>query len=66
MLQIVKTQAAGAVLKDSVFETSTGFFARWKSSNSLLSGNTFAESKQVGSLSRVTALRSAVIPMARR
>eukprot|EP01047_Picozoa_sp_COSAG01_P008036 COSAG01_NODE_311_length_19072_cov_73.511727_24_plen_445_part_00 len=45
VLQIQKTQNAGAVVRNCSFHTSTGFFARWKSSNSVLEGNTWLDTR---------------------
>ena len=36
-----KTRAAGAVVRNSFFEDSLGFFGRWKSSDSRLENNVF-------------------------
>ena len=41
VVQIAKTQVEGMVVRDSLFEDSTGFFGRWKSSHALLENNTF-------------------------
>ena len=41
MRQIAKTQTAGAIVKDSLFEDSNSFYGRWKSSHSLLHNCTF-------------------------
>ena len=43
VLQIAKTQTAGSVVRNCSFHSSTGFFARWKSSNSILEGNTWLD-----------------------
>ena len=39
MLQIAKTQTVGAVVRNCTFHSSSGFYARWKSSDSVLEGN---------------------------
>ena len=39
VLQIAKTQTAGAVVRNCTFHSSSGFYARWKSSHSVLEGN---------------------------
>ena len=41
MVQIAKTQVKGAVVRDCLFEDSTGFFARWKSSDAVMENNIF-------------------------
>lgn len=41
VVQIAKTQSAGAVVRNTLFEDSTGFFGRWKSSHAVLHNNTF-------------------------
>lgn len=46
MLQIAKTQNAYAVVRNSTFHSSTGFYARWKSSHSILEGNTWLDDSQ--------------------
>ena len=46
VLQIAKTQNAGAIVRNSTFHSSTGFFARWKSSDSILEGNQWLDSGQ--------------------
>ena len=40
-VQIAKTQTKGAVVRDSLFEDSSAFFGRWKSSNSRLENSIF-------------------------
>ena len=45
VVQIAKTQAVGTVVRDSLFEDSTGFFGRWKSSHSQLTNNTFRDTQ---------------------
>lgn len=37
-----RTRCQGALVRDSLFSHSTGFFGRWKSSDSMLANNTFA------------------------
>ena len=41
VVQIAKTQAAGVIVKNCIFEDSRGFFGRWKSSHSRLENNIF-------------------------
>eukprot|EP00660_Eupelagonema_oceanica_P011177 gene11177-14904_t len=41
LVVLAKTRAVGAVVRDSVFEDSLGFFGRWKSSESRLENNVF-------------------------
>ena len=41
VVQIAKTQGKGAVVRDSLFEDSRGFFGRWKASDSVLRNSTF-------------------------
>ena len=41
VVQIAKTRAKGAVVRDCVFEDSAGFFARWKSSHAVMENNIF-------------------------
>lgn len=41
VVQIAKTQAKGAVVRDCLFEDSSGFFARWKSSDAVMEDNVF-------------------------
>ena len=40
-VQIAKTQTKGAVIKNSLFEDSSAFFGRWKSSHSRLENSIF-------------------------
>jgi hypothetical protein len=46
VVQIAKTQSAGVSVSQSLFEDSRGFFGRWKSSDSTLSGNIFRGNAQ--------------------
>jgi hypothetical protein len=41
LVVLESTQATGAVVSDSLFEDSLGFYGRWKSSHSRLENNTF-------------------------
>eukprot|EP01052_Picozoa_sp_SAG31_P003338 SAG31_NODE_127_length_23612_cov_39.709863_4_plen_133_part_00 len=41
IVQIAKTQTVGAIVEDSVFEDSSAFYGRWKSSHSVLRNCTF-------------------------
>lgn len=41
VVQIAKTRAKGAVVRDCIFEDSAGFFARWKSSDARMENNVF-------------------------
>ena len=46
VLQIPKTQNAYSIVRNSTFHSSTGFYARWKSSHSILEGNTWLDDQQ--------------------
>lgn len=46
MVQIAKTQNAYSVVRNSTFHSSTGFYARWKSSHSILEGNEWLDDAQ--------------------
>jgi len=41
MVEMEKSRAAGAVIRNSKFSHSTGFFGRFKSSNARIEGNNF-------------------------
>jgi|EP01046_Picozoa_sp_COSAG06_P008390 hypothetical protein len=46
VLEIAKTQNAGSVVSNCTFHSSTGFYARWKSSDSILEGNEWLDDVQ--------------------